>query len=162
MSATETCPLESVDAVLSAAQQRCEHQHRKLTPQRRQVLELMLNAGAAVTAYQLIDAFREAHHRSVPPITIYRALDFLLDTGTIHRVESSNQYLVCRHLGCGHRHATPQFLICRHCAAVDELGVSEAVIDYFHENARGAGFQLERLQFETHGLCQRCLQNGHV
>ena len=161
MSTTDACPEEGIDAVLDAAQRRCEHQHRKLTPQRRQVLELMLNAGAAVTAYQLIDAYREAHHRSVPPITIYRALDFLLDTGAIHRVESSNQYLVCRHLGCGHRHATPQFLICRQCAAVDELTVPEPIIAFFHDNADSAGFQLERLQFETHGLCRRCREKGH-
>jgi Fur family zinc uptake transcriptional regulator len=144
-----------------AAESRCQHQHKKLTPQRRQILELMLKAGAAVTAYQLIDAYREAHLKTVPPVTIYRALEFLLDTGNIHRLDSSNQYTVCRHLGCGHVHETTQFLICNHCAGVDEVAVSRQTIDEFRTNAESAGFRIERMQFETHGLCLKCRQEGH-
>lgn len=145
-------------ALIAAAARRCERQQRRLTPQRTDVLALLLNAGGAMTAYELLDAYREQYQRRAPPMTIYRALDFLLAAGAIHRLDSSNQFLVCQHLGCQHEHETAQFLICDACHGVEEVAVDPAILAQFESQAQQKGFEIRQLQFETHGYCRNCRQ----
>jgi Fur family zinc uptake transcriptional regulator len=63
-----------------------------LTETRRRVFELVLKAGQPVGAYRLIEAMQHAGRRALPP-TVYRALNFLLDNGLVHRIESMNAFL---------------------------------------------------------------------
>ncbi len=48
----------------------------------------------AISAYDLLDLLREAEPQAKPP-TVYRALDFLLEQGFVHKVESTNSYVLC-------------------------------------------------------------------
>ena len=53
------------------------------------------------------------------PITVYRALDFLIEQRLVHRLATRNTYMPCPH---EHRDAAPiAFLICRSCGGVDEV-----------------------------------------
>ncbi|MHA1109066.1 MAG: transcriptional repressor, partial [Alphaproteobacteria bacterium] len=76
---------------LAAAEEICARQSVKLTDLRRRVLELIWDRHEPVRAYDLLDQLR-AGRRSAAPPTIYRALDFLLEAGLIHRIESLNAY----------------------------------------------------------------------
>ncbi len=89
--------------------------------------------------------------RSAPP-TVYRALEFLLAQGLIHRIESLNAYVGCVHPDGDHG---GQFLICTGCGATAEVHdprVDAAVA----RRAQELGFAVARKTIEVAGLCPPC------
>ncbi len=107
----------SREVQLQEAEAACLRRGAKLTPLRRQVLELILEAEAPVGAYALLDRLKADRPGAAPP-TVYRALDFLLEHGLVHKVERLNAFIGCAEAGHGqaHDHGHPhQFLICRRC-----------------------------------------------
>lgn len=141
---------DSLSRGLAAAEARCEAAGQRMTPPRRRVLEMLLQAGQPVKAYDLIAAFGEDGAPAKPP-TVYRALDFLSKQGLAHRIESLNAFIACGGGGEGHAAA---FLICDCCGATREIapaGTAEI------ERLAGAeGFSLTGLMVEAHGLCSDC------
>jgi Fur family zinc uptake transcriptional regulator len=135
---------------LNAAERRCDSAQEKLTIGRRRVLQLLLEAGKPVKAYDLIAAFGEDGSPAKPP-TVYRALEFLERQGFAHRIESLNAYVACRHGDAPHVAA---FLICDCCKSSREIetpGLAEL-------SALGTaqGFALSGVTIEGHGLCEAC------
>jgi len=138
------------DAV-AAAERQCAARGVRLTEQRRRVLELIWLSHEPVGAYTLLDRLREDGVRAQPP-TVYRALDFLVENGLIHRIESLNAYVGCaepaeRHVG--------QFLICTGCrsaAELDDPGIGIAIA----ARAKEIGFSVTRATVEIAGLCPNC------
>ena len=102
-------------------------------------------------AYALLDSLR-ADGRSAAPPTVYRALEFLLALGLVHRVESLNAYLGCAHPASDH---AAQFLICRQCGTAAELEESD-IATAIDRHAKRAGFAVERRTVEAMGLCAAC------
>ncbi len=93
----------------------------------------------------------EDGRRAAPP-TVYRALDFLLENGLVHRIASLNAFVGCSHPAHAHQ---SQFLICRSCSAAVELeqtAISEAIV----RGAKGVGFAVENQTVEVVGLCAGC------
>ena len=146
------------ETALKEAEAACLRRGATLTPLRRQVLELVLDADAPVGAYALLDRLKATRPGAAPP-TVYRALDFLLEQGLIHKLERLNAYIGCTDAGHGqaHGHHHPhQFLICRTCGATVEItdrGVAHAI----EAAARRAGFALAEATVEIEGTCARCL-----
>lgn len=129
----------------------CRGRGLALTPLRRRVLELVWRSHEPVGAYQILRRLRRRGKTSAPP-TVYRALEFLLENGLVHRIESRQAYVGCAEPGAGH---SGQFLLCGRCGAAAE--VADARID--RAVARGAaavGFAVERQTVEILGLCPRC------
>ena len=147
-----------MQAMLDQAAARCAARGAQLTPLRREVLRLVLEAEQPLGAYALLDQLRGSRGAAAPP-TIYRALDFLLEQGLIHKLERLNAFTPCveaghAHAGCGPDHPH-QFLICRQCGATTELtdaGVAHAL----EAAAARAGFRVERMTVELEGLCAAC------
>jgi Fur family zinc uptake transcriptional regulator len=140
-----------VASALAAAAELCEARGEKLTELRRRVLELVWAGHKPVGAYQILDALR-ADGRSAAPPTVYRALDFLLAQGLVHRVESLNAFIGCPHPG--EAHAT-QFLICGSCGTAVELddpGIDRAI----DGTARRLGFAVAARTVEIAGTCAQC------
>ncbi|WP_376100402.1 Fur family transcriptional regulator [Roseomonas sp. CCTCC AB2023176] len=116
---------------------------------------MVLEAGQPVGAYALLDRLRAERPGAAPP-TVYRALDFLLENGLIHRVERLNAFLPCIEAGHGHDHDHPhQFLICGACGRTTELSDS-SVARAVAEAARAAGFRPARATVEVEGTCSAC------
>jgi len=137
---------------LARAEAECARRGVRLTPQRRDVLRLILEAGEPVGAYTLLDRLRAETGGGKPP-TVYRALDFLLAQGLIHRVERLNAFVGC-HDESTHQHAA-QFLICRQCGRVKELE-SAQVEAAIAAAAAAAGFAAARATVEVDGVCVTC------
>lgn len=140
-----------IRSALSDAETACRDSGLRLTPLRRRVLELVWSEHTPVGAYDVLDRLRQDRARAAPP-TVYRALEFLLDAGLIHRLESLNAYVGCPAPDDAH---SGQFLICRDCNTVAELNapkVSRALAD----SAHSMGFKVERETVEVVGLCPRC------
>ena len=140
-----------VGDALAAAERQCAAKGVRLTAQRRSVLELIWNSHEPVGAYTLLDRLREKGVRAQPP-TVYRALEFLVENGLIHRIESLNAYVGCaapteRHVG--------QFLICTGChsaAELDDAAIGAAIA----ARAKEIGFAVSRATVEIAGLCPNC------
>lgn len=108
---------DSIGEQLSTAESLCEQRGRRLTPIRRKVLELLLRHGRSIKAYELLDAIRAEHPGAAPP-TVYRALDFLVDEGLIHRLDAVNAWTAC-HDAAGAPHDL--LVVCTGCGAVAEI-----------------------------------------
>lgn len=129
----------------------CRERGLRLTQLREQVLRLIADAEKPVKAYALLDQMRDARGPVAPP-TVYRALDFLLENGFIHKLESINAFVGCHHPR--HQHSVP-FLICKRCLATVELE-DEAVTRLLLQQARALGFEPHAQTLEVHGLCANC------
>jgi len=139
-------------ARLARAEAACARRGARLTEVRRTVLELILRAGEPIGAYALLDRLKDRSGHGKPP-TVYRALDFLLAQGLIHRVERLNAFVGC-HEEADHPHPV-QFLICGTCGSVTEfedeaIGRAVAVV------AARDGFVVKRSIVEVEGECGDC------
>ncbi len=147
-------PVANPVALIDEVARVCDERGLRLTPLRRRVLELIVAERCPVKAYDLLECLRRERDSAAPP-TVYRALDFLLEHGFIHRLESINAYTVCHHPS--RRHASP-FLICDICRHVTEL-CDERVSDLLLEQARVHGFLASAQTLEVHGVCRRCRES---
>lgn len=143
---------QCLTAALARAEQICREQGRRLTPLRRQVLQLVWSSHKPVGAYQLLERLQTSG-RAAPP-TVYRALDFLQQMGLVHRLASLNAFIGCPHPG--HPHHGP-FLICRGCQTLVELSGAE-VAAAIAECSAASGFDITDQTVEIHGLCPSCQQ----
>ncbi len=136
---------------LATADRLCARRGARLTKLRRRVLELVWTSHVPVGAYDLLRRLGREYDGAAPP-TVYRALDFLLGQGLIHRIESLNGFVGC--VGPDQNHSG-QFLICRDCGSALEL--SDPRIDRaISKGAAALGFAVERQTVEIAGLCPSC------
>jgi len=141
-----------VDQALTAAEKQCRDAKLRLTPVRRKVLELLLSEHRALGAYAILDLLRDAGFGSQPPVA-YRALDFLVEHGFVHKIERLNAFVACAHPGQTH---SPAFMICRVCDAVAEAQSAPAK-GVLGAAARATGFHIERTVVEAEGVCPACV-----
>ncbi|WP_172606575.1 zinc uptake transcriptional repressor Zur [Pantoea coffeiphila] len=146
--------MTSAERILSQAEVICQQRSVRLTPQRMEVLRLMTEHNASISAYDLLDLLRASEPQAKPP-TVYRALDFLLEQGFIHRVESTNSYVVCHHFE--EPSHTSAMLICDRCGSVTEQH-ADGVEEILKKLAQKTGFTLAHSVIEAHGFCQRCCE----
>ncbi len=149
-----SCTLPSSEQVanfLDQAEALCDKRNLRFTQLRKQVLELVCKAEQPVGAYHLLDELRESGRSAAPP-TVYRALDFLLEQGLVHRLATNNTYLACAHPQ--HPHAAV-FLVCSHCGHTQEVH-SGGVIDQLRQQAGDFDFAIKHASVEVTGLCSRC------
>lgn len=143
---------QCVRSALGSARELCAQRGARLTSLREQVLELVWQSHKPLGAYQLMDQLAEASTRRVAPPTVYRALDFLLEQGLIHRINRLNAYVGCP--SPEHRHPS-HFLLCRDCGVAVEMD-SDSLNRGIADNAEAAGFTLESHSLEVTGLCPDC------
>jgi Fur family zinc uptake transcriptional regulator len=137
---------------LQQAEQTCAAQGARLTPQRRQVLGLVLSAGQPVGAYELMARLGELQGKPAAPPTVYRALDFLLEQGLIHRLSSLNAFVPCCHFRDRHEAV---FLICERCQRVQEAS-PQSVFGPLQDLMQAGDFRPRTALMELLGLCVAC------
>jgi Fur family zinc uptake transcriptional regulator len=134
------------------AESLCAARGVRLTPIRRQVLEALVAHHRPVGAYEIIDRLADGGRRPAP-ITVYRALDFLLENGLVHRIESRNAFIACIN---NHRASEMVvFLICERCGAVGEAPAA-GVAKSLSAAASAAGFTPRTPVVEIGGICCHC------
>lgn len=147
---------DCIEAALLEAGRICRERVTRLTPQRRRVLQLVWSSHRPIGAYAILDRLRLEGLGAAPP-TVYRALEFLLGQGLIHRIESLNAYAGCVRPEVDH---AGQFLVCRQCGCVGEL-CDDRIARELAESAARCGFQVERQSIELSGLCPHCQRRPH-
>lgn len=140
-----------IESAISTAEQLCRDRGLRFTSTRRRVLELVWDSHKPIGAYDILASLGGEGKPAAPP-TVYRALEFLIEAGLVHRLDSLNAFIGCP--DPGRRHAG-QFLICRDCRTVAELG--DADIEALVVDRAGAlGFSAVRQILEIEGLCTNC------
>ncbi|MBS7532823.1 transcriptional repressor [Ancylobacter sonchi] len=138
--------------VLARAEACCDASGARLTPLRRRVLQTLAQSHVPLGAYDLVERLGTDGERP-PPMSVYRALDFLVAEGLAHRIESRNAFLAC-----GRAHEADDvivFLICERCGLTDEVA-SHAIGRDIAWATRAAGFTPRTPVLEIAGTCARC------
>lgn len=131
-----------------------EHVHAAtdLTKNQTLVMGALTNSDGPLSAYTILDQLRDHGFRA--PLQVYRALDKLVEFGLVHRLESLNAFVACRHPGCD-GHQTIAFMICESCGQVNEI--SDGVLTKrLKALADEASFALKKTTIELRGLCRSC------
>ncbi|MBD7976690.1 MULTISPECIES: zinc uptake transcriptional repressor Zur [Pseudomonas] len=137
---------------LAEAEALCARQGVRLTPLRKRVLELVWQSHQPLGAYDILATLSEEDGRRAAPPTVYRALDFLLENGLVHRIASLNAFVGCNQPELAHQ---GQFLICRACKTAIELE-QQTISDVIVSVADSIGFSVEAQTVEVVGLCAAC------
>lgn len=129
----------------------CAEQGLRFTDPRRHVLEIIASANKPLGAYDVLEHLAR-HIENPKPPTAYRAIEFLVEHGFVHRIESLNAYVVC---GTDHRHIGSQFLVCDGCGDVIEAHLCHLPQD-LEKQVNAQDFKVNRWNAEIHGLCGGC------
>jgi len=132
-------------------QERVHQAGYRLTRPRRAVLEVMVQAEAALTAAEVHRLARDRYaHTGL--VTVYRTLSLLVELGLVHRLyaEGGSQVYVRVDLRRPGHH-----LVCRSCHRTVEFpctGLEEVVA----EVEERTGFTIQGHWLELFGLCPAC------
>lgn len=140
-----------VKEAIQAARTRCEALGMNLTPLREQILELVWSRHGPIGAYDILEKLKSGGRKAAPN-TVYRALEFLQESGLVHRLDTLNAFIGCPTPEDPH---AAQFLICTGCGLAAE--VSDPVVKKALEaQANQLGFQMSGQTVEISGLCGQC------
>lgn len=145
-----------INEALRSAEKLCGEKNIQLTALRKRVLELIWSSHKALGAYAILELLGQEGVKPAPP-TVYRALEFLLNSGLIHRINSLNAFIGCTHITS--QHIGTYFLICKNCNNIQE--VQDNVVDKrILALAERNYFSVSTQALEISGLCQSCQQNS--
>ncbi|MGO4706939.1 Fur family transcriptional regulator [Microvirga sp. 2MCAF38] len=151
-----TRQVEHAPRALAQAEAICLSNGTRLTPIRRNVLEALYSTHKPLGAYDLAEILTPGGRR-IAPITVYRALDFLIEQGLAYRLASQNAYIASQ---SGGEKETIAFLICEECGGVDEA-VSEDLSRSLTSLLGEEGFQSKAKVVEITGRCSHCQGAAH-
>jgi Fur family zinc uptake transcriptional regulator len=141
-----------LNAAINRAHEICDKSNVRLTPAREAILRLLWQSHQPLGAYQLQQQLTKVTDKPVAPPTIYRAIEFLIDLGLVHRIPSLNAFIGCPFPSSEHSNI---FLICKSCKTVAE--VADNRVNSLLENLSDkANFTLSTQTIELFGLCPNC------
>ncbi len=125
---------------------------QKLTKNQGVVLDALRESAGPMSAYQILDVETVRAKGLKAPLTIYRALDKLIEAGLVHRIESLNAFVPCCH---EHHTEPPAFMICQECKHIIEVG-TRAIQRTVLKQAEEQGFEVRQMHVEVTGRCSAC------
>ena len=140
-----------IDEAVRSATRLCQNRGARLTDLRKQVLKLVWSSHKPIGAYDILNSLQSQGRSGAPP-TVYRALDFLLELGLIHRISSMNAYVGCPKPGRPH---ISQFFLCTACGIATELN-NQSVNESIQATAVEMDFKIQDHTIEVSGLCSAC------
>ncbi len=127
----------------------------KLTELRVDVLTVLMQSQQPLKAYDVLEIIQQKRPTAAPP-TVYRVLDFFVEQGVIHKLDSSSRYSLCKLQHQTNAVKPMEILfICQQCSSITECtdGVLSAVLEKLeHEHA----VTIQSQQIELQCICQDC------
>ncbi len=130
--------------------ERLRAQGRRMTPQRRRVLEAVSTLGHA-TPEDVVGAVGRDGGPALSPSTVYRALDALEALGAVAHTHLDHRAPVYHPA----EHADHIHLVCRACGRVDQCE-REAAISFVEQVRSSHGFVADLTHMAVHGWCSTC------
>jgi len=148
--------MAAINEMVEVAKRECKAHGVRTTSKRINVFSLLLPSKKALSAYEIVELYKQTFNEPVPVVTVYRVLDFLERENLVHRLETANKFVACSHTSCDHQHPASQFLICKKCQKVKELSISQHKFDELKQTIEQAGFHLLNPQIEMNCICEAC------
>lgn len=140
---------------LDLARSRFEDKGLRLTPLRQRVFEEIASSHRAIGAYDVLERLAGKGGSRLAPISVYRAIDALLEAGVVHRLESRNAYFACH---AGHTPGRNQLIVmCDRCGRVAEIA-DDKVFASIDQAVKRVSFQVRQTVAEVTGLCADCAE----
>ena len=135
-------------------EQICKSNKLGLTQIRRQVFEIIIKNNKPIKAYEILDKISNINNKLSHPPTVYRAIDFLIENGFVHKLNSINSFV-----GCFHPKAPKEcyFLICKKCNIYQEC-CDDSLKDRISKTAIHNNFVISNTTLEIEGHCLDCSQ----
>jgi Fur family ferric uptake transcriptional regulator len=132
-----------------AAQQLRQQASGRITPARTSVLSILLAAEAALS-HQEIEHTAQQQGLSFDRVTLYRALDWLVEQGIAHKISGTDRtWRYNAQAGTPHQHA---HFHCKRCEQVYCLENLQPAVMFALPN----GYQLEQVEVNLQGICPAC------
>lgn len=147
---------------MARAADKCRQLGVRLTEKRTRILEILVESESPLSAYEIVDRFNAHSSKSIPPMSVYRILDFLVSEQLVHKLAMANKFVVCSHIVCCDDHKITQFLICHQCNRTQEVEIPVTVMERLESHIVKAGFRLTNPQIELECLCEDCDQKGAI
>ncbi len=128
----------------------------RFTKLRQQVFAEIASTQGATGAYDVLEQLAQKGTR-LAPISVYRAIDALMEAGVVRRLESRNAFFACRVIDGTDRQQLVQ--ACEHCGAVSEVE-GEIIYQTIERVSQEAGFTPHVKFVEVTGLCAKCARAG--
>ncbi|SRR5579883_594009 len=125
-----------------------------LTPLRQDILSILATHQEPLGAYDILNKLRRKRPNAEPP-TVYRVLDFLIETKLVHRIEAQNTYIFCSHLSHDKSLHKAILLLCKSCKKTFELedkNIFEAISKFAKKNV----LEVDDALIEMKGICKNC------
>ena len=140
-----------IESAMHEAESICRERGLRFTELRREVLRLIWISHVPAKAYDILEKLKGKAWSAQPP-TVYRALDFLLETGLVHKLDSINAYIGCSH---PRKQNECYFLICTDCNEAKEYSSSE-LSDAMELTLNKNSFRPRKVTLEVLGQCGEC------
>ena len=124
----------------------------ELTRNQALVMDTLSSAKAPMSAYTILDELRDSGFRA--PLQVYRAIEKLQEMGLVHRLESLNAFVACRHPSC-QGHETIVFMICNVCGTASEV-TDTALAEQLETISKASNFVPASSTVELLGTCTAC------
>jgi len=152
--------MSATNEIVEIAERECRAHGVRVTKKRINVFAILMSSKKAVSAYELVDSYKQMFDEPVPVITVYRVLNFLQRKNLVHKLEIANKFVVCTHIDCNDQHPASNFLICKRCLKVKELSISQLKFNELEQTIEQAGFHLDRPQLEMNCICDACFNDA--
>ena len=140
-----------IEQSIQAADSLCSQSNARFTDMRKTVFRLILEHNAPIKAYELLERLK-IYKSSVQPPTVYRAINFLMELGLVHKLSSLNAYFACSH---PHKRHNCFFLLCKECGLIQE-SCNSPLLESLRATAKKNKFLAEFFSVEIKGLCSNC------
>ena len=140
-----------IESAMRQAESICQEKGLRFTELRREVLRLIWLSHVPAKAYDILEKLKGKAWSAKPP-TVYRALDFLQETGLVHKLDSINAYIGCSH---PREHNGCYFLICTDCKEAREC-CSPELTDAIELAWSKNSFRPKKVTLEVLGQCGEC------
>ena len=128
------------------------YKENNLSKNQQIIFDLINKSSEPLKAYTILFSVQKKGIKAPPQV--YRALDKLVETGKIHKIESKNAFVACRNSNCEISKATA-FSICESCEMVDEISDAK-LTKYLSSFSDKKGTKYKRFNLEFFGLCKKC------
>jgi Fur family transcriptional regulator, zinc uptake regulator len=123
-----------------------------LTSLRKAVLFSLWQAKKPLKVHEIIEDLVAAQF-SATATSVYRVLDFFMEAGLLHKIESIQAYALC--LTPDHKHSTEMLMICDKCHDMTEAH-DETLRFLLTQLASNAAFKISEDVIELKGICHAC------
>ncbi len=124
----------------------------KLTSLRKSVLFILWCAAKPLKAYEILDNLLKTKQNAKPP-TVYRVLDYFVEYGVVHKIESIQSYTLCHEPE--KQNPSEVLMVCNGCHRVSEF-YDKTMHDLVQKLSLENQFRLGQGAIELRGVCAEC------